>query len=126
MGVVRRASLLTPTFAVTTAATLSYFVSNGFVNALLSRFVEGELGGNGVHIGTLTSIFAAVAVLSRRWSTRLGAHIGLGRAMAAGGLVATIGMLLTASTGSVWLLMPVRALSGIAEGVVFVSALSVI
>lgn len=121
-----RGRLVTRSFALATAATFAYFVAVGMSIALLSRFIEEELGGNGFHIGLATACFAGVAIIARPSIARVSGRIGLGPAMVLGSAIGTVCLLLTGFVGSVWLLLPLRAVNGVAEATIFVGGLAII
>lgn len=121
-----RPRLVTRTFALATTAAFAYFVAVGMSVALVSRFIEDELGGNGFHIGLATACFAAVAILARPFIARVGSRIGLARMMVGGSTIGAVGLALTGFAPSVWAVLPLRAVNGVAEATVFVGGLAII
>jgi MFS family permease len=117
--------LVTRTFALTIGAVLAYFVAVGMSADLIGRFVEDELGGNGLHIGLATASFSLVAIISRPMIARLAGRIGLGRTIVLGAAVGATGLLLSGQAHSVWMLIGLRAVNGVGEGCVFVGGLAI-
>src|SRR5215207_3195478 len=68
----RRSRLVTLPFAVVTLMTFCYFTALGSMLPTLPKYVEDELGGNGLVVGVV-SISAAVL---RPWAGRLGDRKG--------------------------------------------------
>ena len=86
-------SLLTPQFAVVMLASFAYFIAIGALIPTVPRFVEGELGGDGLAVGIGVGSMAVTAAALRPWVGRMGDTHGR-RVLAVGGaLVVAVSIL---------------------------------
>jgi hypothetical protein len=56
-----RARLISAPFVIVTVATLAFFVFVGIAVSTLPRFIEDELGGDGLAIGVNLAVFSIAA-----------------------------------------------------------------
>ncbi|HEY8527321.1 MAG TPA: MFS transporter [Acidimicrobiales bacterium] len=113
-------TLLTPRFAVVILASFAYFTAMGTLLPTIPRFVEDELGGNGLQVGIGVGAFAVSAALLRPWVGRLGDTRGR-RILAVGGaLVVAVSILAYDVASSLAVLVVARLLTGAGEAAGFV------
>jgi MFS family permease len=113
-------SLLTPRFAVVMLASFAYFIALGALIPTVPRFVEGELGGNGLAVGIGVGSMAVTAALLRPWVGRLGDVHGR-RVLAVGGAaVVAVSILCYPLATSLWMLVIARLITGAGEAAMFV------
>ena len=113
-------SLLSPQFAVVMIASFAYFTAMGALLPTVPRFVEDELGGNGVAVGVGVGAYAVSAALLRPWVGRVGDTKGR-RLLAVGGcIVVAVSFVLYAFVTELWMLVLVRLVTGAGEAAVFV------
>jgi MFS family permease len=121
-----RARLITAPFAVVMLATLAFFTFVGLMVALLPRFIEHELDGDGLAIGINLAVFSLAAIAVRPLIARIGDRVGRRALMVGGSLLAGAAAAGTGFVTSVGALFPLRALSGIGEAALFVGAATLI
>ncbi len=114
--------LITPLFALITAAGLGYFLAIGAMLPTLPRYVEDELGGGGVEVGVVVGAFAVSAALIRPTVGRLGDRVGRRRMALAGAAIAAVGIAPLGLVEAVWFLVVLRLLTGIGEACFFIGA----
>jgi len=120
------ARLVTPRFAIVTAAALAYFAGTGMLLSTLPRYVEDELGGSGVAVGIVVGAFSLTAAALRPWAGIIGDQRGRRVLMVGGSII------LGASIGAYSLvdalvpLVLLRVVSGVGEAAVFVGAATAI
>lgn len=113
-------SLLSPQFAVVMIASFAYFTAMGALLPTVPRFVEDELGGNGVAVGVGVGAYAVSAALLRPWVGLVGDTKGR-RLLAVGGcIVVAVSFVLYAFVTELWMLVLVRLVTGAGEAAVFV------
>jgi MFS family permease len=116
----RDKSLLTPQFGVVIVASLAYFVAMGALIPTVPRFVERELGGDGLAVGIGVGSLAVTAALLRPWVGRMGDLHGR-RILAVGGAaVVAVSILAYAAATELWMLVLARLLTGAGEAAMFV------
>jgi MFS family permease len=114
------ARLVTPTFALITAAALGYFTALGTLLPVLPRYVEDTLGGDGTAIGLAVGAFAVSAALVRPLVGRLGDRLGRRPLAVVGGAVAALSIAGYGLVESLPVLVAFRLLTGLGEAAFFV------
>ncbi len=114
--------MLTPRFAAVTAATFAYFLGLGALLPTLPRYVEDELGGDGLAVGLVVGSFAISAALLRPFAGRLGDLRGRRILVVGGSALAGASILLYSVVDSAGLLVALRLLTGIGEAAMWVGA----
>lgn len=118
----REERLITPLFALITAAGLAYFLSIGALLPVLPRYVEEELSGTGFEIGLVVGAFAVSAALIRPTAGRLGDVVGRRTMAMFGAGVAAVSILPLGLVHAVWFLVALRLVTGIGEAAFFIGA----
>lgn len=118
--------LVTPVFAAVTAASLAYFTGLGMLLPTLPRYVEDELGGNGLAVGLVAGSFAFSAAVVRPWVGRAGDRSGRRVLVVGGSLIVAASVGAYASIDSLVPLILLRIVSGVGEAAVFVGAATAI
>ena len=113
-------------FVIVTAATLAFFVFVGIAVSTLPRFIENELGGDGLAIGVNLAVFSIAAIAARPMIARIGDRYGRRILMVGGALLAGAAIATTAFVHSLATLLPLRAISGVGEAALFVGAATLI
>jgi MFS family permease len=114
--------MVTGRFLVVTLATFSYFLALGSLLPTLPRYVEDELGGNGVAVGVVVGAFAVSAAIVRPWAGRIGDRYGRRVLLSGGALLVGLTTLSYTLVDAVPALVALRLLTGIGEAAVFVGA----
>ena len=120
------ARLVTSRFAIITAATFAYFFAMGTLIPTLPRYVEDELGGDGIAVGIVVGAFAVTAALARPWAGRLGDVRGRRLLITGGAGIFGLSVLGYALTDATVGLVAFRLLSGVGEAGMFVGAATAI
>ena len=94
-----RPRLVTAPFVIVTAATLAFFVFVGIAVSVMPRFIENELGGDGLAIGLNLAVFSIAAIAARPAIAFIGDRFGrrslmIGGSLLVHGLVIVIGLIL--------------------------------
>ncbi len=114
--------LVTPLFALITAAGLGYFLAVGSLLPVLPLYVEHRLHGGGFEVGLVVGAFAVSAALVRPTAGRLGDVLGR-RTMAVGGsAIAAVSILPLGLVKAVWFLVVCRLVAGLGEAGFFIGA----
>jgi MFS family permease len=121
-----RARLISVPFVIVTLATLAFFVFVGIAVSTLPRFIEDELGGDGLAIGINLAVFSIAAIAARPMIARIGDRYGRRFLMVGGALLAAVAIAATAFVESLTTLLPLRAISGVGEAALFVGAATLI
>ncbi len=114
--------MVTGRFFVVTLATFAYFLALGSQLPTLPRYVEDELGGNGLSVGLVVGGFAVSAAVVRPWAGRIGDRYGRRILLSGGALLVGLTTLSYTLVDTVPALVAVRLLTGIGEAAVFVGA----
>lgn len=114
--------MVTGRFLVVTLATFAYFVALGSLLPTLPRYVEDELGGNGVAVGLVVGGFAVSAAVIRPWAGRFGDRYGRRILLSGGALLVGLTTLSYTLVDAIPALVALRLLTGIGEAAVFVGA----
>lgn len=85
--------LLTPRFGVITASALAYLVGWTMLYPVLPKFVESELGGNGLSVGLAVGSFGVTAALLRPAVGSYGDRYGRRPLVVAGMAVVAVSLL---------------------------------
>jgi MFS family permease len=121
-----RSRLISAPFVIVTVATLAFFTFVGIAVSTLPRFIEDELGGDGLAIGINLAVFSVAAIAARPMIARIGDRYGRRTLMVGGALTAGAAIAATAFVHSIAALLPLRALSGVGEAALFVGAATLI
>jgi len=114
--------MVTGRFFVVTLATFAYFLALGSLLPTLPRYVEDELGGNGIAVGLVVGGFAVSAAVVRPWAGRVGDRYGRRVLLSGGALLVGLTTLSYTLVDAVLALVALRLLTGIGEAAVFVGA----
>ena len=117
-----RRPLLTRPFVMLSIADLAYFTAFGVAVFALPLYVTGPLGGDKAGAGLAFGAFAVSALLLRPYAGRLSDTVGRRPLLVAGALVAAAALGLTAIVDSLWLVVALRLLAGVAEAAFFVAS----
>jgi len=118
--------LISAPFVIVTFATLAFFVFVGIAVSTLPRFIEDELGGDGLAVGINLAVFSIAAIAARPMIARIGDRYGRRFLMVGGALLAGAAIATTAFVHSLATLLPLRAISGVGEAALFVGAATLI
>jgi MFS family permease len=118
--------LVTGPFVAVTGATLLFFVYVGMISVIVPRFVEEDLGAGEFGIGLTLASFAAAAIAVRPIIGRIGDVSGRRRLMMAGAVLAAAAGAATGLANTLWVLLVLRALTGVGEAALFVGAATLI
>jgi MFS family permease len=118
--------LVTAPFVIVTASTLAFFVFVGIAVSVMPRFIENELGGDGLAIGLNLAVFSIAAIAARPVIAFIGDRFGRRTLMIGGSLLAAAAVACTAFVSSIPVLLPLRAISGVGEAALFVGAATLI
>lgn len=118
--------LVTPRFAIVTAASLAYFAGTGMLLSTLPRYVEDVLGGSGVAVGVVVGAFSLSAAVLRPFAGRLGDRRGRRLLMVGGSIVLGLSIAAYALVDALVPLVLLRIVSGVGEAAVFVGAATAI
>ncbi|HET9601129.1 MAG TPA: MFS transporter [Acidimicrobiales bacterium] len=121
-----RPRLITAPFLIVTLATGAFFVFVGMAVTVLPRFIQNELGGDGLAIGINLAVFSVAAIAARPTIARIGDRYGRRTLMVGGALIAGTGAAATSFVHSIAALLPLRAFTGIGEAALFVGAATLI
>jgi MFS family permease len=120
VGAPATARLLDKTFVVVTLAGFAYFLALGIIQPVLPNYVESELGGGGVAIGSAVGAFALTAALGRPLAGRIGDRWGRRVLSVGGAAVAGTSILLYGADRHLFTLIGLRLVTGIGEAAAFV------
>ena len=113
-------SLLTPKFAVVMLASFAYFLTIGGLVTTVPRYIENELGGNGLAVGVGVGSMAVTALLLRPWVGQMGDVHGRRVLAVAGAAIVAVSVLGYALATSLWMLVLARLVTGAGEAAMFV------
>ena len=122
----RPSRLVSRPFLTVTAATLAYFIAVGINLPTLPRYITDELGGSSLVVGAAVAAYSVAAIAARpliAWTAR---RYGERWMMTAGALLATGAVALTPLLTPIALLLVLRMLLGVGEGLYFVGAATII
>lgn len=114
--------MVTGRFLIVTLATFAYFLALGSLLPTLPRYVEDELGGNGLAVGLVVGSFAVSAAIVRPWAGRFGDRYGRRVLLSGGALLVGLTTLAYTQVDAIAGLVALRLLTGIGEAAVFVGA----
>ena len=118
--------LVSRPFLTVTAATLAYFIAVGINLPTIPRYITDELGASSMVVGAAVAAYSVAAIAARpliAWTAR---RYGERWMMTAGALVATGAVALTPLLTPIALLLVLRMLLGVGEGLYFVGAATII
>ncbi|MGH2783805.1 MAG: MFS transporter [Actinomycetota bacterium] len=122
----RKQRLVTPAFVLVVLSTFAYFLCVGMLLPTFPRFIEGPLGGSDVAVGLSGGAFSLTAVLLRPIAGRLGDRHGRRPLMIMGSTIVALAVLANTVVESLPVLMLLRLVSGVGEGMFFVAAAAAI
>lgn len=120
------ARLVTARFAVIVGAGLAYFMALGMLIPVVPVYVEDELGGGSIGVGTAVGALFVGAVVLRPYTGRLGDRFGRRLLIIFGAVVVAASTLLYGAVESLPYLVAMRAVTGIGEAAFFVGAATMI
>ena len=126
MSAATSARLVTPRFAIVTAAALAYFAGTGMLLSTLPRYVEDELGGSGLAVGIVVGVFSLTAAALRPWAGIIGDQRGRRVLMVGGSIVLGASIAAYSLVDALVPLILLRVVSGVGEAAVFVGAATAI
>ncbi|HEX8870879.1 MAG TPA: MFS transporter [Lentzea sp.] len=115
------ARLLTPRFALLTAADLGYFTAMGIAVYALPLYVTGPLHNSKAAAGLAFGAFAVSALVLRPFAGRLTDHLGRRPLLIGGAVLAAISLSLTALASDLPSVVALRLLLGVGEAAFFVA-----
>ena len=118
--------MITAPFLLVMLSSAAYYVSVGVFIPTLPVFIENGFGSGEAMIGATAVVFSGAAILVRPGLTWVGNHWGLRLLMAGGGILAALSAVGLVLVSSPWQVLPLRALTGIAEAALFVGAATLI
>ncbi len=118
--------LLTPRMLGIILSGLFFFLSAGTVIPVLPHFIEDELGGGSLAVGVVVGAFSFSAVLTRPTAGRMGNRVGRRRLMIVGGLVAGASLAAYGLAPSVAVLVLLRLVTGVGEGLFFTGSATLV
>jgi MFS family permease len=118
--------LITPAFAAVTMAAFVFFVYIGVLIVVIPRFVERELRGGEFGVGLTLAVFAGAAILARPMLGWFGDRFGRRRLMMTGAVLAAVSGAASGLATTLWMLLAMRALTGVGEAAMFVGAATMI
>jgi predicted MFS family arabinose efflux permease len=122
-----RSTLLTRPFAMLAVADLAYFTAVGVAVFALPLYVTGPLvGGNKADAGLAFGAFALSALFLRPYAGRLCDTVGRRPLLVGGALLAAVALGLTATVETLWIVVALRLLAGVAEAAFFVASFTVL
>ena len=119
-----RTTLLTRTFLTVALAELAYFTADGVLLPALPRYVEGPLGAGNVAVGLVVGAFSLSAFFLRPWTGRLSDRHGRRIVMVAGASLFALSVAGYLVATTIPALVAMRLLTGVADALFFVAALS--
>lgn len=125
-GPTPRTRMVTTRFLLVTAATFSYFIAIGSLLPTLPRYVDDELGGDGLAVGVVVGAFAISAAALRPFAGRLGDLRGRRILVVGGSALAGVSILAYTVVESTPLLVVLRLLTGVGEAAMWVGAATAI
>ncbi|MEO6318058.1 MAG: MFS transporter [Acidimicrobiales bacterium] len=114
--------MVTGRFFIVTLATFAYFLSLGSMLPTLPRYVEDELGGDGLAVGLVVGSFAVSAAIIRPWAGRIGDRYGRRVLLSGGALLVGLATLAYTQVDAIGALVALRLVTGLGEAAVFVGA----
>ncbi len=117
-------SLFTRAFVLLAVADLAYFTAAGVAIYALPLYVTGPLGSNKAAAGVAFGAFAVSALMLRPLAGRWSDTVGRLPLMIGGALLAAVGLFLTAFVHTVFLVVLLRLLLGVAEAAFFVASIA--
>jgi len=114
--------MVTGRFLIVTLATFAYFLSLGSLLPTLPRYVEDELGGDGLAVGLVVGSFAVSAAIIRPWAGRIGDRYGRRVLLSGGALLVGLATLAYTQVDAIPALVALRLVTGLGEAAVFVGA----
>lgn len=101
---------------------LAYFTAAGLTIPLTPLFAEGPLGANELWTGIAIGVFSVTAVVLRPFAGRISDRRGRRKLILGGALLAAVALAAHAITTTLWMLIGLRLVLGVAEAFFFVAA----
>ncbi len=118
--------LLTPAFIGLGIADFAYFAAIGVAIYTLPLYVIGPIGSDASGAGLAFGVFAVAALLCRPLAGRLCDTLGRRPLLVFGALACGVGMVLMPFAHSLWLIVILRLLQGVAEAAFFVAGFAML
>ncbi|MGA8211459.1 MAG: MFS transporter [Nocardioidaceae bacterium] len=122
----RREPLFTPAFIALGLADLGYFTALGVAIYVLPLYVTGPVGSDRAGAGLAFGAFAVAALVGRPVAGRLADSRGRRPLLLGGAALLGLGMVAMPVTGSLWAVVVVRLVQGLAEAAFFVAGLAML
>lgn len=121
-GEQRHDPLLTPPFVMLALADLAYFTAAGVAIYALPFYVTGPVGSDKAGAGLAFGAFAVTALVLRPYAGRLSDTVGRRPLLVGGALLCALAMSLTPFVETLFLVVALRLLLGVAEAAFFVAS----
>jgi MFS family permease len=114
--------LFTLPFVLLAFCELAYFTAAGLTIPLTPLFAEGPLGANVLWTGIAIGVFSVTAVVLRPFAGRISDRRGRRKLIIGGALLCAAALAAHAITTTLWMLIGLRLVLGVAEAFFFVAA----
>jgi MFS family permease len=118
--------LVTRPFVIVTFTALAFFVYIGMLIPMVPLFIEGPLGAGEFGIGLTVACFAVAAIVARPLIGRAADRYGRRIVITFGAVLAGVCGALSGQVDQLWMLLVLRAFTGVGEAAVFVGAATLI
>jgi MFS family permease len=118
--------LVTRPFVIVTLTALAFFVYIGMLIPMVPLFIEGPLGAGEFGIGLTVACFAVAAIVARPLIGRAADRYGRRIVITCGAVLAGVCGALSGQVDQLWMLLGLRAFTGVGEAAVFVGAATLI
>jgi MFS family permease len=118
--------LVTRPFVIVTLTALAFFVYIGMLIPMVPLFIEGPLGAGEFGIGLTVACFAVAAIVARPLIGRAADRYGRRIVITSGAVLAGVCGALSGQVDQLWMLLGLRAFTGVGEAAVFVGAATLI
>lgn len=118
--------LVTRPFVIVTLTALAFFVYIGMLIPMVPLFIEGPLEAGEFGIGLTVACFAVAAIVARPLIGRAADRYGRRIVITSGAVLAGVCGALSGQVDQLWMLLGLRAFTGVGEAAVFVGAATLI
>jgi len=118
--------LVTRPFVIVTLTALAFFVYIGMLLPMVPLLIEGPLGAGEFGIGLTVATFSVAAIFARPLIGRLADRHGRRIVITCGAVLAGTCGVLSGHVTALWMLLVLRAFTGVGEAAVFVGAATLI
>jgi MFS family permease len=118
--------LVTRPVVIVTLTALAFFVYIGMLIPLVQLFIAGPLGAGEFGIGLTVACFAVAAIVARPLIGRAADRYGRRIVITSGAVLAGVCGALSGQVDQLWMLLGLRAFTGVGEAAVFVGAATLI